>query len=319
MPGFGTETLRHLLEHSSWPREDLVVGLIGERPPMWRYLAAKTRFIARGRIHKYAELANSTLCSRDAEEWLRVQAIPWRWLRDDEEVCSYRKSLMPVLTLTLTSRVLFSAHTLQTPLADWFNVHPGLLPAYAGAVPSPYMFMDGVGGCSIHVMSERIDAGALVDMAPMQGPLGVDGGEYFFERLPEHTAARVALFIRRWREGRLQMKLVEPGNLRFCSSAKLRSDRQLDWAWPPDLLVRWVKALVPIAPAWWIDGAGRRIEVVDASVSIGAPSNSPGTLMRRDGRWVEVSCLGGAALLLCRRRIRAKVGSVLPMKPIRSV
>lgn len=314
MPGFGTETLRHLLQLTGWPQEKLIVGLIGEQPTAWRYLAAKCRFLVKKPAHRYAHLVSPTLSARPAEQWLTTHGISWQWLRNDKEVCSYRARLKPALTLTLTSRIIFSANTLQTPVGDWFNIHPGLLPDYAGAVPAPYMFMDGVGGCSIHVMSEQIDAGALVDFAPMQGPLGKDGGEYFFEHLPAHTAQRIAAFTHCWFQGSLEMHPIEQSKLRFCSSAKLMADRQLDWNWRPSQLLRWVSALEPIAPAWFLDCHGRRVEIAAVRASTIVQPVQPGTILQRNGRWIDVSCLGGAVALLCRCRPRDPIGSALPLK-----
>lgn len=317
MPGFGSETLRHVLESPACPRVEFFVGLLGKRPSWWRYLAAKLRFHLFGRIHRLTVLSSSTLCSRAVEYWLMNQGIPWAWLKDDEAVWRLRAGLKPTLTLTVTSCILFSKRTLMNPAGNWFNVHPGLLPDYAGAVPAPYMYLDNVGGCSIQAMSERIDAGSVVEVAPMTDPLGADGGEFYFERLSVHTAARMVLFMQRWLKGELTLSVVDSGALRFCSSARLKGDRQLDWSWPQVKLVRWVKALVPMAPAWLMDSRGRKIEVIDAKPGDFAGDVLPGTVTGSEGRWISVACANGNVVsLLCRRCCSFAHGTTLPIKTV---
>lgn len=314
MPGFGIATLQHLTALPVWRGLDVHVALVGVRPPLWRRLAAGLRYFSRARPDRVHPAADGVLSAGPSEDWLRRSGASWQWTADDSAVRALRLRLQPELTLTITSRVLFSARTLSEPAGAWFNVHPGLLPDYAGASPAPYMFLDGLGGCTIHEMVERVDAGAVIDLAPMSGDLGADVGEYFFERLPAHTAQRVAALIERWRLG-VPIPRLPPGGrtLRHCSSARLAADRRLDWSWPARRLERWVRALAAIAPAWWDDGHGHRIEVMAGAVDPAGDATAPGTVLWRRGRWVRVACGDGAVALRCRRTPRARVGQPLPL------
>ena len=318
MPGFGIETLRHLVEHPAWPSQGVEIGLVGPRPPIWRRAAAWVRRVLQPPADRLHPLADGTLVAAAAERFLSEQRLSWQWLPDDEAVRHRRAVLRPALTLTITSRVLFTARTLYESPGDWFNVHPGLLPDYAGASPGPYMFADGVGGCTIHRMAARVDAGAVFDCAPMSEPLGEDGGSYFFQRLPLHTAARVGALLQRWRAGEpwIESPPPDPAALRHCSSKRLARDRWLDWRWPPERLVRWVTALAALAPAGFDDGRGRRMEVMAAIVCTSAgPLNvtAPGTVQSVQGRWVEIACRDGTVALRCRSRPTLTPGQVLPL------
>lgn len=327
MPGFGIEVLRHLVAHPAWPASPRVsVGLVGDRPAAWRRLAAWGRRAMQRPPDRLHPLADGTLAAGDAERFLRQQALPWAWLGSDEAVRGYRAALQPSLTLTITSRVLFSPGTLAAGPGDWFNVHPGLLPGYAGASPGPYMFLDGVGGCTIHRMAVRIDAGAVVDLAPMPGPLGEEGGGFFFDRLPVHTAARVGALLQRWQAGEPwpDQPAPDPAALRHCSSKRLAQDRRLDWTWPAPRLARWVAALAAMAPAWFDDGRGRRVEVMAAGATEAAgdaAGQAPGRVLATEGRWITVACAGGSVRLRCRLRpgVRPGVqaGEQLPVGPSR--
>jgi methionyl-tRNA formyltransferase len=318
MPGFGIEALRHLVAHPAWPEQAVEVGLVGPRPPAWRRIAACARRALQRPADRLHPLADGTLAAGAAERFLRDRHIAWRWLPDDDAVRQWRAMRRPALTLTLTSRVLFSARTLDDTPGDWLNVHPGLLPEYAGASPGPYMFLDGVGGCTIHRMAVRVDAGALIDRAPMPLPLGEDGGIYFFQRLPVHTAARVGALLQRWRAGErwTESPAPDPAALRHCSSKRLARERRLDWRWPAQRLVRWVAALAAMAPACIDDGGGRRVEVMAAAMRGpgGAPvAPLPGTVLSVQGRWVEVACNGGVVALRCRVLPGLEAGQVLPV------
>ena len=315
MPGFGIEVLRHLVAHPAWPAAPSVsVGLIGERPAAWRRLAAWGRRTLQPPPNRLHALAEASLAAGDAERFLRRQGLPWAWLGTDAAVRAHRAARQPALTLTITSRVLFSPATLAAGGGDWFNVHPGLLPAYAGASPGPYMFADGVGGCTIHRMVARIDAGAVVDLASMTGPLGDDGGDYFFTRLPVHTAARIGHLLQRWQAGEpwLEEPAPDAAALRHCSSTRLARDRRLDWSWPAPRLARWVAALAALAPAWFDDGRGRHVEVMAADAHGDATGQPPGRVLAVEGRWVSVACAGGRVRLRCRARHDLRKGQQLP-------
>ena len=315
MPGFGIEVLRHLVRAPAWPAASVRVALVGTRPAAWRRVAAGCRWTLRRPEDRGHRLADGTLAAGEAESFLQAQGLPWCWLQSDDAVRAHRAALRPALTLTLTSRILFSARTLADAGGDWLNVHPGLLPEYAGAAPAPYMFLDGCGGCTIHVMAAQVDAGAVIDRAPMAGELGSDGGDYFFHRLPPHTAGRVAALLQDWADGRgwASVRATDSRALRHCSSRRLARDRQLDWRWPVDRLVRWVAALAAFAPAWFDDGHGHRIEVMTAEPGAPASQAAPGTFQARQGRWIEVACAEGTARLRCRVHPHAGAGQCLPL------
>jgi methionyl-tRNA formyltransferase len=312
MPGFGIATLQHLVSLPQWRYMDVHVGVIGPRPASWRRCAAWLRYHARARNDRVHRLTDASLCVASSERFLRRSGAAWQWLGSDDEVRSLRSVLRPALTLTITSRIVFTARTLAEPGGAWFNVHPGLLPDYAGASPAPYMFLDGIGGCTIHQMAERVDAGAVVDLAPMEGEVGRDGGEYFFERLPVHTARRVATLIDRWHREAPLATVPLRSTLRHCTKARLAFDRRLDWCWPAPRLERWVHALAAIAPAWWVDVQGRRVEVMQARALAMKPEVEPGTVLRRHQRWVDIACGDGAIALRCRSAPRAAGGDSLP-------
>ncbi len=163
MPGFGIETLRRLELDPRWPAASVIVGMIGPRPDWLRWLAARARLQWRELRHPLAEFAEGAVAGMRARRWLESRRREVVWLERDEDVRLARLAWQPALTLTVTSRIIFTEPTLNSGDGDWLNVHPGLLPDYAGASPAPYMFLDRRAGCTIQRMAAGVDAGAVVD------------------------------------------------------------------------------------------------------------------------------------------------------------
>ena len=311
MPGFGVETLRRLELDPRWPTGSLIVAMIGRRPSWVRWLAARARLRWRNLRHPLGSFADGALAAMRARRWLASRGREGAWLARDEDVRRARLAWRPDLTLTITSRIIFSDATLSSGGGDWLNVHPGLLPLYAGASPVPYMFLDGNAGCTIHRMVTGVDAGAVVDSARIEGDLGADGGVLLYELLPRLAAARIVEVLQRWRAGTLESRVQDVGALRHRSSAQLQRDRRLDWSWDASLLARWVRALMPFAPAYFIDRGGRRREVRAAVVDAEPVAGPPGAVLDRRGERVRVACRGGSVWLECCTSPRLSVGDSL--------
>ncbi len=311
MPGFGMETLRRLSLDPRWPAKSVLVGMIGRRPDWLRWLAARARLQLQDLRHPRAWLAEGALAGMEASRWLSSRRYEYRWLERDEDVRRLRAEWAPDLTLTITSRIIFKEQTLTSGTGDWLNVHPGLLPRYAGASPGPYMFLDGTAGCTIHRMAAGIDTGAVVDISRIDGDLGDDGGSLLYDHLPRLAAERIVDVLQRWRDGRLESQEQDASALRHCTTAQLRRDRQLDWSWEASVLVRWVRALMPFAPAWFIDPSGRHCTVRAADVHAEPEVAAPGSVLEKQGGRVRVACRGGSVWLECCARPNLRAGDRL--------
>lgn len=314
MHGFGVETLRRLDADPQWPSASVVVGVIGRRPGWARAWAARVRLWWRGPKHPHAWRAEGALAGHDAARWLASRNYRCHWVATDDDVRRLRTAVAPDLTLTITSRIIFSEQTLAAGRGDWLNVHPGLLPDYAGASPVPYMFIDRRAGCTIHRMAVGVDAGAIVDTAALAGDLGADGGALLYERLPGLAAQRIVAVLEQWRAGRLQSHEQDPLTLAHRSQAQLRHDRRLRWTMPPESLVRWVRALMPFAPAHLIDVRGCRRDVHAAEVDA-ASTAPPGTVLHNRGHRIRVACMSGSVWLVCASPPAAREGDVLVDHP----
>jgi len=311
MPGFGVETLRRLDLDPGWPSKSVVVGMIGPRPSRARSFAASVRLRWRNLKHPLAGLAEAALAAMEARRWLASRRYECLWLERDDDVHRARTALAPHLTMTITSRIIFTERTIRSGSGEWLNVHPGLLPDYAGASPVPYMFLHGTAGCTIHRMEAGIDAGPVVDIAQVDGDLGADGGTLLYELLPRLAAERIVEVLQHWRDGTLAFRNQDVGALKHWTSAQLRRDRQLNWSWEAPALARWVRALMPYAPAYFLDRSGRHREVRAAFAHTEAAVARPGVVLEKRGHSVRVACRDGSVWLECCLRPNLSVGDEL--------
>lgn len=312
MPGFGLQTLACLHADPRWPRKGVRLCIIGRPPGPARRTAARIRLWWKGPTHRLAELADTTLSASLAARWLATAGYPYEWVHTDAEVGALRRMWRPSLTLTISSRIIFSAQTLASSPGEWWNLHPGLLPHYAGASPTPYMFADGRAGCSIHRMVDRVDAGPLLDVAELGTDLGRNGGELYFERLPQLAAARLLDLLTQRQNGRLSAWPQQTDPLMHRTAARLLRDRTLRWQQSAARLIRWVEALMPFAPALLKLPDGTTSRVFEAVAVPDGTASRPGTVLEVKGRSVTVACMDHAVRLHCDRRVRVAVGSLLP-------
>jgi methionyl-tRNA formyltransferase len=132
---------------------------------------------------------------------------------------------------------------IPTPLLDralWLNVHPSLLPRWRGAAPVERAIMagDAETGVTIHETTPELDAGPIA--AQRAFPIGPDddAGAVF-----ERAAALAAeLLDEVLPEPSFR---AQPDEGATYAEKITAADRELDWSWPPEEIVRTVRALSP--------------------------------------------------------------------------
>jgi methionyl-tRNA formyltransferase len=161
------------------------------------------------------------------------------------------------------------------------NVHPSLLPRHRGAAPvaSTILAGDPVGGVSLMVMSEELDAGPIV----AQWPMTLTGRETTPElelALSELAAEVVPPQLERWAGGEMES---EPQDERLATMIRpfRRVDGWIDWRRPAAIIDRQVRALQPWPGAWTtIDG--RRLHIRAAHPTAGIDGVPVGVVLPGD-------------------------------------
>jgi len=187
----------------------------------------------------------------------------------------YVKSLNIDLIVVCIFPQIFKAAILQTPRLGVFNCHPSLLPRYGGPEPGFWMLKNGesVTGVTVHVMTEKIDAGAIV----AQQELNIGENENAGQLLQrQHYAAATLLTeaVNAMAQGTINPR---PQNIaeRTYFGKKKAADTAPDWNGSARQIYNLLRALQPDEPlVAYLNG--HTIKIYDAqpqegSVSWGVP------------------------------------------------
>ena len=165
------------------------------------------------------------------------------------------------------------------------NVHPGPLPEYGGLHMNQWALRNGETrfGATIHLMDERVDAGAIVrqawfDIAP------ADTGLSLFLKTQQVATDLLREVLGDIMAGRpLRAVPQDLTRLRVYRHAEAL-DGRIDWCWPARQIVDFVRAgnYRPFAsPTYtaYVEVAGARIEILE-----GAGRGAGGSALRHGGR-----------------------------------
>jgi methionyl-tRNA formyltransferase len=178
-----------------------------------------------------------------------------------------------------------------------FNLHPALLPQYAGLNSASWAIYHGETehGVTIHRMEADVDTGPIV----------------FQERIPiAHNETGLSLSVKCVRTGvRLMLRLADVAARNPASIPCIPQDlskRQyfgrgapqrgrIAWNRPAARIWNFVRACDyrPLPSPWGTPltrAAGRDVGIVAASITQEAATEPPGTVRHREGQSVEVAC-----------------------------
>ena len=216
-------------EPSSWWRQDQILARL------------------RPRLSTTAALARIRCAPREAARGARDAAILEMMRREEPDLLlslGYRRRVSPDVLAQLPGRAL--------------NIHPALLPAYAGPTPSLAMLLDDAfavaGGATLHLMDEGLDSGARRAL-PLPPPA-------------DALAYRVAA-------GLAAATLIRDAVPAYLAG-RLTPEPQRE----PGPLVRYGEAELTVGPDWSRDRISRLAETTPWSHSL---------LLRGDGRAIPVT------------------------------
>ncbi|HSL03801.1 MAG TPA: methionyl-tRNA formyltransferase [Nitrospiraceae bacterium] len=221
----------------------------------------------------------------------------WRWL-DKEKIqritspnvnsptfVEYVKCLNIDLIVVFFFPQILKTALLQTPRLGVLNCHPSLLPRYGGPHPAFWMLKNGesVAGVTVHVMTEKIDAGDIIVQQELIVGESENAGQ-LTQRQHHAAAALLTEAVNAMARGTLNPK---PQNIaeRTYFGKKKAADTVLDWNGSARQIANLWRAVQPYEPlAACLNGT--TIKIYDAQPQEGPPSGRvPGEIMaKRSGR-----------------------------------
>ena len=183
------------------------------------------------------------------------------------------------------------------------NIHGSLLPRWRGAAPVQRAIEagDAVTGVCIMQMDAGLDTGAVLlsDQMPIRHEgVDADTGGSLHDRLAILGGGLIVQALAMACAGTLVPKPQPPDGV--CYARKVdKAQACIDWASPPALVERRIRAFDP-APGAWTTMQAQTIKVWRAAVlEQESPTGAaPGTLLRVAAPGIDVACAAGVVRLL---------------------
>lgn len=236
---------------------------------------------------------NAIVCRSKPIRIIQPRFSAWRWL-DKEKILritspnvnsptfvEYVKGLNVDLIVVYFFPQILKTALLHTPRLGILNCHPSLLPRYGGPHPAFWMLKNGepVTGVTVHVMTEKIDAGDIVSQQELIIGENENAGQ-LTQRQHQVAAALLTEAVNAMAQGTIDPK---PQNIaeRSYFGKKKATDTIPDWNGSARQIANLWRALQPYEPLV-ASLNGTTIRIYDAHPQEGSPSGrAPGEIMAK--------------------------------------
>jgi methionyl-tRNA formyltransferase len=208
----------------------------------------------------------------------------------DPQAIARLRVAAPDLLFSFYYRRVLPEAMLSAPRLGAFNMHGSLLPKFRGRAPVNWAVLKGETstGATLHAMTTRADAGAIVDQEAV--PIGPD--DTAFEVQQRVTAAAVAILARKIDELKAgtakQTPQDEAAATRF--GKRRPEDGRIDWSRPAKQVHDLVRAVTHPYPGAFTDLFGGRTFVWRSRLpGLAAHDTFPGQV-RGEGERLNVAC-----------------------------
>ena len=246
-----------------------------------------------GLCHAVRTTIKAILCLPKPIRTIKPRFGAWRWL-DKEKILRItspnvnsptfvehvKRLNVDLIVVYFFSQILKTA-ILQTPRLGILNCHPSLLPRYGGPNPAFWMLKNGesVAGVTVHVMTEKIDAGDIVAQQELMIGENENAGQ-LMQRQHHAAAALLTEAVNAMAQGTIDPR---PQNIaeRSYFGKKKAADTILDWNGSARQIANLLRAIQPYEPLTACLN-GKTIKIYDAQPQEGPPSGRvPGEIMAK--------------------------------------
>jgi methionyl-tRNA formyltransferase len=247
-----------------------------------------------GRLcYAFKTTVTAILCRSKPIRMITPRFDTWRWL-DKEKIpritspnvnsptfIEYVKGLNIDLIVVFFFPQILKTALLHTPRLGVLNCHPSLLPRYGGPHPVFWTLKNGetMTGVTVHVMTEKIDAGDIVAQQELMIGENENAGQ-LMQRQHHAAAALLTEAVNAMARGTINPK---PQNLaeRSYFGKKKAADTMLDWNGSARQIANLWRAVQPYEPLMtYLNGT--TIKIYEAQSQEGPPSGrAPGEIMAK--------------------------------------
>ena len=208
----------------------------------------------------------------------------------DPRVLEQVRRADPQLLFSFYYRGILPRGLLGVPALGAYNIHGSLLPKYRGRAPVNWAVVNGETetGATLHVMTERADAGDIVDQEAV--PIGPDDTALEVQR--RVTDAAVRILARRLPDleaGRAR-RVPQDESLATKVGRRTPEDGRIDWSRSAKQVHDLVRAVTHPYPGAFTDIFGGKTYLWKTRAPhLGAHDNFPGQVRTESGR-LYVAC-----------------------------
>ncbi|AFU98978.1 GNAT family N-acetyltransferase [Simiduia agarivorans] len=171
---------------------------------------------------------------QSVSDWAYARGVPCiRFLSDNQSTTAEAIRASHADYLISYTAPLFNEEILLAPKKAAVNIHPSLLPDYRGGAPLPWQVLreEAITGASLHLLTMKIDQGAVLAQVQSELPAGLSKKALF--ELARNNAARA---LDTWLDKHLSDSLLsgvaqpEQSDTPFARNRTLADlNRELDW------------------------------------------------------------------------------------------
>ena len=222
---------------------------------------------------------------------------PAEWVLDPK-LCVRLEAAATDVVLNVHSLYRVHEAALEAPRFGWFNLHPGLLPDYAGLNTTSWAIANGEAthGVTVHRMDSGIDAGPIA--YEERFPIGDEDTGLSLSAKCTRAGVRLMLQLTEALDEDPTSVPARPQDasvLRYFKSHERPLHGPLDWAQPSAVVSRLVRAydFYPLASPWGVPMAilgGREVGVLGIGRTHRPVDAPAGHAKPGDGGTIEVAC-----------------------------